>query len=118
MCSVVHCGEADRSALDMIRDSDFSPDIFMLGTPEEADRFLVARLRDESASRPAVYVVVNWIRLLKARGDAFASHVVACHYWLYEHSPGYNHETVFRPTRGNPGWLTPTKRQRTRKRAA
>ncbi|WP_224010828.1 hypothetical protein [Paraburkholderia tropica] len=81
----------------MVRDSDLSPDVFLLGTPKEVDRFLVARLRDESESRPTVRIVINWMRLLKARGDAFASHVVACHYWLYEHKPGYDHRTAFCP---------------------
>jgi len=97
----------------MNRDSDLSPEVFLLGTPTEVDRFLASRLSDESGTHPEAHVVVNWIRLLMARGNGFASHAAACHYWLYEHYPGYDHKEVFRPARGTPGALTRDANRRT-----
>ncbi|MGS1063396.1 hypothetical protein [Burkholderia glumae] len=90
----------------MRNDLDACPDILLTGTPEAVDAYLVRRLWAAGHAAPAPHMVVNWLRALNTRGEPFASHVVACHYWLYEHRHGYDHATVFRPLRGETGWLS------------
>ncbi|MBI0325782.1 hypothetical protein [Burkholderia plantarii] len=90
----------------MRADLDACPDILMTGTPDAVDTYLVRRFREGGPDAPAPHMVVNWLRVLKTRGEPFASHVAACHYWLYEHRRGYDHATVFRPLRGETGWLS------------
>lgn len=83
----------------MSAELDASPAVLILGSPQEVDRYLFSLLRDSSIGPPSLHIVANWIRLLEARGTEFASHAVACHYWLYEYHPAYSHSSVFRVRR-------------------
>src|SRR5258705_13998201 len=65
----------------------FEPAILLKGTSKEADRFIVAALWENTGAPVPVAYVANWARILQLRGDEFASHASACHYWLFEHRP-------------------------------
>jgi hypothetical protein len=71
---------------------EFEPPVLLSGSPREADRYLVAVLFGAHENSVPVRYVLNWVKLLHARGDTFASHAAACHYWLYEHHSGYAHD--------------------------
>lgn len=60
------------------------PAVILLGTAGEVDRFIVAALWTGKSPVPTVAEVTAWAHALHQRGDAFASHSSACHYWLYE----------------------------------
>ena len=60
------------------------PAALVSGTPIEADRFLVAALWTGEVSPPTISAVAEWAITLHRRGDEFASHASACHYWLFE----------------------------------
>ncbi len=61
------------------------------GSAAEADQFLMAHLWGASECLLPPGTVMHWAKLLHGRGDEFASHAAACHYWLYEHYKGYDH---------------------------
>jgi hypothetical protein len=71
---------------------ELEPSALIVGTPEEADHFLVSALWGPSEGMLPIGSVMHWARLLHDRGDDFASHAAACHYWLYEHYKGYKHD--------------------------
>ncbi|MFM0224156.1 hypothetical protein [Paraburkholderia dipogonis] len=52
------------------------------GTPAEVDSFLLAALWTGKGRAPSVQQVIEWKRFLQQRGDDFASHAIACFYWL------------------------------------
>ncbi|WP_234774794.1 hypothetical protein [Paraburkholderia tropica] len=62
------------------------------GSPAEADRFLVTYLWGDTECQLSPGLVMHWVWLLHGRGEDFASHAAACHYWLYEHYQGYDHK--------------------------
>lgn len=73
---------------------EMAPAVLLVGAVQEADRFLVEALFGAQEQSVPVQCVLNWARLLHLRGDDFASHAVTCHYWLYEHCPGYGAERM------------------------
>ncbi|RQM46509.1 hypothetical protein EHZ19_18495 [Paraburkholderia bannensis] len=70
---------------------EFEPLALKSGSPLVADRFLMTYLWGASECLLPPGTVMHWAVLLHERGDDFASHAAACHYWLYEHYQGYDH---------------------------
>jgi hypothetical protein len=59
---------------------EIAPAVLLGGSVEEADRFLVETLFGAQERTVPVQCVLNWARLLRLRGDDYASHAVTCHY--------------------------------------
>jgi hypothetical protein len=72
---------------------ELDPPDLLCGTPEIADRYLVWALFGESEAYLFAWYVLHWADIVQARGDDFASHAAACHYWLYEHCRGYEYSS-------------------------
>jgi hypothetical protein len=75
--------------------------IIVAGTPAEIDRYLVATLWTGEEPAPTIRTVTEWADLLRRRGDDFASHASACHYWLFEQMATSAGKPLSRPYPGN-----------------
>ncbi|WP_148654675.1 hypothetical protein [Paraburkholderia caribensis] len=62
------------------------PSVIASGSPYDVDQFLVSTLWGPCGDTLPPLVVLGWVRTLRERGEAFASHYSTCHYWLYEHT--------------------------------
>lgn len=71
---------------------EFEPLALKSGTALDADRFLMTYLWGASERLLPPRIVMRWAALMHERGEDFASHAAACHYWLYEHYQGYDHK--------------------------
>ena len=60
------------------------PAVIASGTPAEVDNYLTSALWPADGATLAFTDVVAWRQFLHTRGDDFASHVIACYYWLCE----------------------------------
>lgn len=57
-------------------------DVVVEGTPNDVDAFLTRLLWGRNAAIVDPVVVLAWSKLLRNRGDAFASYVDACEDWV------------------------------------
>ena len=60
------------------------PEVIANGTPIEVDGFLISALWPANGPTLAFMDVVAWRRCLHERGEDFASHGIACYYWMCE----------------------------------
>jgi hypothetical protein len=73
------------------------PAIIISGSPIEVDRYLVVTLWTGEEPKPSVRTVTEWVNILHERGDDFASHASACHYWLFEQMANKAGKPLTRP---------------------
>ena len=71
----------------MLKATASIPTVIVKGTPQDVDSYLMSALWSEEGSHPSIPDVLAWRYCLYERGDDFASHKVACYYWLCEHMP-------------------------------
>jgi hypothetical protein len=62
------------------------PPVIRTGSPGAVDRYLRSALWRAGGNSLPLLDVIEWTNVLRVRGDDFASHVSACHFWLYERS--------------------------------